>query len=479
VTLWSRLGTRARGVLVYGASRSASQSLLGLRGLLLAALVGPAGFGAWSLFRLFGRYARLANIGLFRGLEYRLAQAPDSEQHRPGEGREWARAAVGFLLLVFGGISLVLGLVSFLVADPLLRAAMRGLAAALVFSELAVYALVCLRARGRLDVYARLEVVHAAFHVLGALLGALGWGVVGAFYGYAAASLASAAVLLRQAPWKPRFDMARIRGMVSVGFPVMLASSFAMALATADRFVVAGFGGLELLGQYAFGTALAGLATSAAWTLRTVIFPDVYGQAARTDTHVAVRDHLEETILPFARVYSPLLGLAALALGPVVVLLVPQYTEAIGPARIFLFTGVTYGFAVLGSLALVAAGRQKRLPGYSGAALVLNVLLSLGALLAGLGITGVAFAALISRGLYGLAILGTAASAARIERAGRYLVRAAAPVVYCTAVVWLLGRVLPPEELGPSLVAILAYAVLVSPLARAAGRDLRRLVTSG
>ena len=70
-------GGLLRRVAGYSAMRGSAEALLGLRGILLATLLGPAAFGSWALLRLATRYAALAGVGVFRGLEVELLQASD------------------------------------------------------------------------------------------------------------------------------------------------------------------------------------------------------------------------------------------------------------------------------------------------------------------------------------------------------------------------------------------------------------------
>jgi len=60
-------------VAAYGMTRGATEGLLALRSVLLAAMLGPAAFGTWALLRLGMRYSGLAGLGVFRGLEMELA----------------------------------------------------------------------------------------------------------------------------------------------------------------------------------------------------------------------------------------------------------------------------------------------------------------------------------------------------------------------------------------------------------------------
>lgn len=488
-TLWSDAAGRAsalrrspvlRRIAVYGASRFTTEALIGLRGVVLARLLGPSAYGVWALFRIAMRWATSAGLGVNRGLERELSAARRSSgsplelEHARCEADRYARAGVGFKLLVFGTISVGALLASLAVEDPEWRLGLRGFAAAVLTSQLVTYSVVYTHARGLVRRYAWTETAGAAFHLTGAAVGALVGGIQGAFAGFVAASLASVALYVGHVPLRPIASPARVLRLLRVGVPVSLTLATSTALATADRLIVAAHGGTELLGQYAFGVSVAGLATVFAWVVRTVVFPDVYAGVHATGTSRAVRTHLEGTLLPFARTYPLLLGVLALLIAPVVRILAPAYDDAVGPARLFIFSGATLGLVSLGSVGVVAADRQKRLPLFSVAGLLCNVALATAALRLGGDLTAVAAGALASQSVYGAGVVGLAARAGGLPRPARFVGRCYAPLAWCfLAVVLAIQAAVIVGGSAAPLVAAAVYALLAWPVAQRAATHLR------
>lgn len=458
-------GGRAGKIALYGASRSITDGLLGGRGLVLAALLGPDGFGIWALFRLAMRYASSAGLGVNRGLEREVAEGRTvARGGLHGEAELSARTAVGFKLAVFVVLSVSALAVSFLISDPEWRLGLRGFAAATVASQLVTYGLIYTRATGALRRFAWIEIANAAMHFAFASAGALWGGLPGAFAGFVVASLCSVALLAGHVPLRPAFSWPRLRRLLDIGLPVSLALFTSGLLQTVDRLVVAAFGGTTMLGYYAFAAAVAGLATSFAWVIRTVVFPDVYGEVRSAGKRRAVHGHLHDTILPFARYYPPLLGALALAIAPAVAIATPQYALAVDPARIFIFAGATLGFVSLGSVGVVAADRQRMLPLFSAVGLVLNVSLATLALRSGLGLTAVAAGSLLSQAVYGAAILTLASRAAGIHRPLRLLLRCYLPILWCVAAVQAVTWWISDDGVAGFLSSVAVYALLVLPL---------------
>ena len=162
-------------VAAYGMTRSATEGLLALRSVVLAAMLGPAAFGTWALLRLGMRYSGLAGLGVFRGLELELLQA-DAQGGTLRRGAP-APAALGFILVTGGTVSaLALG-AALVVQDSYYRLLLVGFSAASLAESLYSYALVCTRVRSTLRHYAILETTTAVLHVACAVSFARLWGL--------------------------------------------------------------------------------------------------------------------------------------------------------------------------------------------------------------------------------------------------------------------------------------------------------------
>jgi O-antigen/teichoic acid export membrane protein len=474
--------TRLRQIALYGVSRGSTEGLLAARGLVLAAVLGPAAFGAWTLFRLAGRYLGLAELGIRRGLEFEVAKAGDDARgHDEGPGGadtpavRSGRAAVGFLGLVFGPIGVLALVASFLVADPLTALALRVLALTVLAERLWLYGLAYMRSTGSLRSFAILETTSAALHLAFTTLLALRWGLGGAFAGFALAIVLSLLLLRRRVPLRPSLSSEATRRMLRVGIPFGLTIGMSMALVTVDRLVVAAYGGTVLLGYYGFAIAISGMAASGAWVVRTVVFPDVYRTAGESGGTTAVSDLLKETLTPFVVLYPVLLGLVALFIAPAVTLVLPQYGEAVAPARLLIFGGATAGISGLGSIGLVAVSRQRVLPLLAGLAFLFNLGFSTWFLSMGLGITAVAGVALLSRAGYAGAVLSITATSSGVGAAKWLTVKSLIPLAYCVGSVALLGALLPGRDWSTALISAVLYLLLVAPLLLAAHREARKV----
>jgi O-antigen/teichoic acid export membrane protein len=428
-------------------------------------LLGPAAFGAWSLFRLAGRYLGVGGLGIHRGLELEIVRArtpggddPAPEADRAGE------TALGFYLLVFGSLAILGVGASFFLSDPGLVLGVRALAIGILAEQLMIYVSVSLRARGELRRFALSEVVSAALQLaFGAAL-AIAFGLAGAYVGFLIAGVLSVLLFARHVPFRPRWSPGRLATLIRIGFPMALLLLVTLVLGSVDRVVVVAFGGTTLLGYYAFAAALAALAATASWVVRTIVFPAVYREAAGSGSRVAIRYHLRQSLLPFSVVAPPLLGMAGILLGPLVAELLPQYGAAVAPARMFLFTGVATGLANLATVAVLAAERHRWVPGWAALGVAVNLGLSVVALTQGLGLLGVAAGTLLSQALYSGAILHTMATVGGYRSGARVVAAILGPTLWCAAVLAAIQYVIPMTSFGSAALGLPVFLLFCFPL---------------
>lgn len=462
-------GGRLGRIAIYGSSRSLVEALIGVRGILLAGVLGPQAFGVWALFRLILTYGNFAGLGLLRGLELEVARAgADRDDARR---RAWGRTAAGCVLAIFGCLAAAALIAGGLVREPWQRQLLWAVAVGLLLERLWFYGLSFMRASGSLRDFALLELAQAAAQLVLTLgLGYL-FGLGGAFVGFALANLLALFLLRGRAPLRPELDPARLKAMLAVGLPLSLSQLLSAMLATVDRIVVGAWLGLAALGHYAFAVSVASLGVSAALVVQTVVFPDVYGRLDREGAAGITREHLERTIRPFVLLLSPLVGAGVLVLGLVIARLLPQYAAAAAPAAVFVFTGVAQGVVSLAMVAVVAARRQSLLPLFTLAALAVNAGLATATLALGFGMLGLATGAVVARLLYAAGVVmlvAHGAGAAPLPAALRTLW----PVAWCAAATALVSGLVPPRDLASCALAVACYLVAVAPVLAVSARAL-------
>jgi O-antigen/teichoic acid export membrane protein len=477
------MGLRGR-LFGYGMSRSLVEALLAARAFALASILGPEVFGTWALFQVGMRYCAFAGLGLLRGLEVEVASDGARWPQPSARQRFWGEVVAGYSLILYLPLAALAALGWLWWSDAAASLALLGIALALPVDRLWGYALTFLRAAGTLKRFAALELAHATLQLILTAALALVWGLVGAYLGFALASLAGVVLVAGRAPLRPRRALRSVRRLLRIGFPVSLTGILTASLATADRLLVGALGGLAALGVYAFAVALSGFGVSCALVVRNVILTDVYRKdpAAKQEAPPGAV-LLESSIAVLAVLVPPIAALAALCLGPAVMRLLPQYEAAVPVAQILIFTGIIQGLVNVTVLGVVAAGRQRRLPWFTVSAVGMNVGLSALALQLGLGLVGVAVAALVTRALYAAGVLKLRAGTPRPEavtlRTFELAIKPLLPTLWCVAVVLSIDQLLAPREPIKTLAALLACTGALLPLLPLIRRTLAALRALG
>jgi O-antigen/teichoic acid export membrane protein len=329
--------------------------------------------------------------------------------------------------------------------------------------------------RGNLRLYSLLECGTSVLHVVCAVGLASVWGLGGAFVGLTLANVLGIVAAARWLELRPTFQLAPVRRMLEVGFPVVLTLAAGIMLGTGDRWVVALWGGPTMLGYYAFAGSVTTVAGALALVVRTVVFPQVYGEASSNGAAAALQSHLERALLPFARLLPPLLGGLSLALGPIVAITVPTYQPAIAPGRVFLLSGVAMGLVNLASIGAVAAGRQRQLPLYAASALALTFALSILTLGSGYGLGSVAAATFIGHLVFAALVLRLNVKEVGVPDAERFVATILFPLVWCTVAVGIVGQLVSGLDLRSTGLAFAAYLLLLLPLGSGWRKEWHRL----
>jgi hypothetical protein len=148
---------------------------------------------------------------------------------------------------------------------------------------------------------------------------------------------------------------------------------------------------------------------------------------------------MDRLLLGMAWILSLVLALLGLVIGPLVTYFLPDYTQAVGPARVFVFTGVAQGLMLVAMLGSVAADRQHRVPLITAAALLTSTILSWAVLELDLGLVGLAAVSLTTRLAYALVLTALGRPRTTWRENLRFAAGLALPVVAACGLVNLVA----------------------------------------
>ena len=389
-----RLPRILRDVSVLAGGGYVSTALQLLRGLVLARLLGPSGLGTVSLVGMVLAYSVFADFGIAEAVGREIPVSIGGTRY--DEALVWKWYAIAAKLLA--GVIVGLGLVAYVLIrwDELAADVRFGLlTAAVVVSIQGVTTAqqITFQAYQKFAQAAALAVVLAAANLTTVFLLVPLWGVKGAFAGLAAAYGIALALgcLLRGWPKYARMDVHRLRHLLIVGLPLVALMFMGFTLVSLDQLMIVTLLNTVALGIYALvlytGSALSLLPAAVAGTVGPRLLKR-YGQLSTVDSIRLL------TWIPVDAMAAvmPLMCVAAWITVPaVIVWLLPAFSAAIGPVRVYSVGSAFLGINLAASTTLLALNKHRyNVPIVLGS-IIFNVLLDLVLVLwLHLGLNGIA-----------------------------------------------------------------------------------------
>lgn len=471
---------RPRGLVADSArfafSQYVSRAVLLARGLVAAAALGPAGFGAWNALVLILDYGSYASLGALYGLDLALPPAVAS-----GDGARADRAMRGaWGVTLTGGVLFAVAVVAYLAAGTWLAVTGWGwgpplLMLAAVFVQLAFhYHASVLRARGD---FAAVSTAVALQAVIGGGIGLLAvWraGVWGLLWGWLLGGIA-ALVRLMRSPERPPLEPAPPAAGVPlavVGFPLFAYFALTLVLRSLDRIALVRFGGNESLGRYSIGLIAAGLVLYPPEALATVLFPRLAAAAEGARDLARTREEVARAQRSLALLLPPLVALGAFWAGPIVAGLLPAFAPGIPALRILAIGATLLATATLPGYTLLGLGKGLRTLPWAAAAVVLAGLVTFSVAAASPRAASVAIAAAAGQACFALVVLILGARQLTSGPGVRALITASLVPTIWTAVLASLLLAVGGDTARAAAWRTLALAVGYAPLVFVLGRGL-------
>lgn len=367
--------------------------------LVAARLLGPDLYGLWNaLLLLLTNSVMYGHLGVVNAM---TREIPYNEGR--GAGAENPEvASTGFTAAVLSALLIAAGTMAVSLIgshDAATALGLRLVALLLVLEALHQFFDQLLRA------YARFRTVALVQIVLGTLLlvGVTGLTIASGFEGFLWAHVAAFAVVVlvlrMRAPLVPtlRWNRARTVALARIGFPIMMAGFAYGMLTSLDRLMVLGFLGREQLGYYSLAFMAYGTMMLIPRSVSQMVYPRMAREFGRTKDPGALRDLVYRPLRWLAMIMVPVLAVALVAAPYFVRWFLPQYAPGIPALRITIVSVFFLSFMGGFGNFLTTVHRQKLYLSVIVGALVVNLGLNWAVLAAGLGITGVAAATLITQ----------------------------------------------------------------------------------
>lgn len=392
-----------REFLGFGSTTLLEQASRTTIGLVAAGQLGPVVWGSWYLLNLVLRYGALTHLGVLNGMnrQYPL----ELGRGHQAEARELRRASLGFLLLSFVAVA-VLVTVGGLGLPALPMRALLLTTGLLACQQAFTFGITSLKAETRFGEVSRTQLASSLLQPLTSLPMMWAWGLDGFIAGQATAyALVTLFIAVRQPTlFEVRLDFERSRRLIRIGLPIMFVGVLYALFTTVDRWVIATTLDTKSLGHY----SLAIMALGAVSLLPLVVAQQYYPRMSRAwgeaqDWRALAGMARRQGWSAFVSTLPPVL-LGWLLAPPVIRAWLPAYVPGIASLMIVLAAPLFLSFGQGYANVLNVTDNQYRYLSLIAGSIVLNAVVSL-LLVRSLGLPGVAIGTLIAYGAFSLGLV--------------------------------------------------------------------------
>jgi O-antigen/teichoic acid export membrane protein len=259
----------------------AAQVLQFLAGLIQKGILGPAGTGYWALMQAFWQFATVASIGAVQGTSRQVPLHRGRKDYAAAAATSATGASFSLLMTVLAGALTATCALAFGAGwAPEIRWGLVILGLTAPLRLLGDIHETLLGATKRFRPVSAATVLQAAIALTLQTGFVYLWGFYGMFAGTLAATVGTLILFarmgltgLRRPIFTWRIDRARLRELISYGFPILLFGQIWLLFMGIDNLIVAGFLSIDDLGYYALAVSVTSYILFLPKSLAAVLFP--------------------------------------------------------------------------------------------------------------------------------------------------------------------------------------------------------------
>lgn len=371
-----------------------------VRGVALAAILGPAGLGAISLMNLILGYSQYSDAGVSYAVAREIPLALGAGRTEEADELMW----FGLVTNILSGVLVALGITAFVVLrwsllDEPARFALIAAGALSFATGITSTLQMSMQARQRFGAAFRIVTTVAVLNLVSSVAGAYRYGIKGAVVCQVAGAAVSlgAALVVSRPRGESRVTSSALMRLVRVGLPIALLAFMGFSLENVDQVMVLSLLDRDHLGIYSivlYGGAALYLLPLA---LSSVVGPRLLKAYGQDRSLEAIHDYTWRPVAVISSVL-PVVVMAAWSVVPwLIVRFLPKFTPAVLPLRIYLvgifFLGLNLGV----SNTLLALDKHRLNVPVMLSCIALNVAVDIVFVrVLGLGLAGIALGSLVA-----------------------------------------------------------------------------------
>lgn len=370
---------RNNPIILFTASRYLSYSLLFIRGILIAKILGPYLFGIWGFLTLSLQYLTYTSLGIEYAATVELAtndEKSDQEVDQTASVAVTVTFLVAIVLVLLGILMRVLDISLIEKYDLSQYVVEVGIITALthlnqVFTN--IY-----RVKKKLAKIAFNELLNSVILLIVALNFEGEQLISALLIGMITSGILSLLIYLYNPPFKISFALDKIisKKLLSIGVPLLIFNASFFLIMVSARTILSIFYSVETMGYYSLATAITTATLLGLRSVVWVIFPNILSKTHSGIENVEARKTVENVNILYSTSVFLIVFLLILVL-PILFLIIPQYKPAENTIIILLLAQAILSASFGYNSIAIARRRQNQVAFISLLAVVVVIIFSL------------------------------------------------------------------------------------------------------
>jgi len=431
-----------------------------------ALLLGPGVWGMWQGAKLMLLYGGKLHFGIRHGMHRELPILRGKEE--PGQQAAITDVTFTFNFIIASVVSLGILLSSFVIAmGSELKLSLQFISAMIFLQYLNSFYGLLFRANNEFGIVSRVALLNGLGSVFSIAL-VFSLGLLGFLGGQVLRLLVATTYSWRRSSYAIHWcwDNRVLRGLILVGFPIMLMGFANTVFTTIDRLLILRFLDAKSLGCYSLANLIFAPLLMIFTASNSVMYPRSAERYGETSDPRSLRRYITVPMENLATAIPILVGAIYIALPLLVKLFLPEYGGGVVATRILLLGLFLHAIAGMAGNVLLAMNKQILCLEVLLGTTVLNFGLSYAGLRLGYGIEGVAAATSFAYFVFFLtsSIMAMRYTEASYRESSRLVAKVLGPAFYTIAIVLSISALLPVTSGAPGrmiLRTIISEAALV------------------
>lgn len=414
-----------------------------LSATIVRRILDPFFMGIYSELLIIFEYAKYNHFGMLDALDRQIPYYNGKKEFDKVEAIKNIAISFSIVLSITCSVLLIgISLVFKNSMSPVNAMGLKVIAIMLILQTLSTFYISVVRAYHLFTPLSWYVIAVAVFDILFKTVLGIKFGVMGILWA-TVITMALGLVYLAvktKIKFKVSFNISKdlAKGLLRIGFPLLLSGFCFMALRSVDRIMIITFLTKEELGLYSIAVMVHSFVFQLPNLIYAVLFPRFYEAFGTSEQIHKLKGFLEKPTFAFSCLFPILIGIGVILLPVFVNYILPKYLNGVVPAYILLFATFFLSLTYMSGYLLIALKKQDALVIIGALSIVICVALDLIFIkIFNLGINGIALGVFFTYFLYSLLIIGYATRQYMSSISERlvFLVNIYSPILWVMAIV--------------------------------------------